>query len=173
MLQTVDALLQLDSVVDVNMSGKMGIALFINLNDCVKQLLDTFSYTTDRRNHRHTQKISQLSDVQLVTPCLQLIIHIQSHHNPKVHIDELSSEIKITLKIGCIHNIYDHIRHVLHKTLSHVNLFRTICRKGICARQVNQLKAISSILKTAFLRINCHSTVIAHMLVASGGHIEK
>ena len=58
MLETVDTLLKLSSMIDMDVTCKMRVTLFIYLNHSIKQMLDTFSGTADRRYYRHSKKIT-------------------------------------------------------------------------------------------------------------------
>ena len=172
-LYTVYTLFELGTVIDMDMSGQMRIALLVNLDYRIEKIVDTFSSSAYSRHHRHTEKITQLFDIQPITLCLKFIIHIKGHHNPKVHVDELGGEIQVALKIGSIYNIDDHIRHVFHKILPHIQLFRTVCGQRICARKVDDQELIPAVLECSFLRIHRDSAVVADMLVAAGRYVEK
>ena len=166
-------LFQFGSVIDMDMSCDMRIAVLINLNDRIEKSGQSVARTAYRRNDRHTEKITQLLDIQLITLCLKLVIHIQGHHHTKVHVDQLCRKVEIALKVGCIHDIHDDIRHLLDEILTDIEFFRTIGRKRICARQIDQQELISAVLECTFLRIDCDAAVVAHMLMTSRRHIEE
>ena len=155
------------------MSSKMRICLLVHLNNGVEQIGNTLAAATDSRHDRHTQKITQLLDIQFITLRSELIIHIQSHHHPEVHIDKLSSQVEISLKVGSVDHIHNDIRHVVDQIATHIKLLRTICRQRISARKVDNDKAIAAIFERSLLCIDSHAAVVTHMLMTAGSHIEK
>ena len=107
-------------MIDVNVTGKMRIALLIDLYDCVEELVYALACATDRRHHRHTQQITQLLDVQFVALLLKFVIHIESHHHAEVHVYELGGEVQVSLQVGCVDYIDDYVRHVLKEILPYI-----------------------------------------------------
>ena len=75
------------------MTRQMRITLLIYLYHDIEKFLYTLSCAADGRHDRHSKKVSQLLDVQLITLCLELIVHVHSHDHAKVHIDELGSQV--------------------------------------------------------------------------------
>ena len=55
MFETVYTMLKLSSVIDVDMSREVRITLFIDLDDSIKQFINSFAHAAHSRNHRHTQ----------------------------------------------------------------------------------------------------------------------
>ena len=126
-LDAVYALLNLRSMIDMDVTGDVRVCLLIDLYHGVEKLFYSCSRPADCRYERHTQQVAELLDVQLIPPRLHLVIHVQSHHDTKVHVDELGSEVEVSLEVGRIDNIHDHIRHPLDEILSDIKLLRTIC----------------------------------------------
>ena len=58
MLQTVYALLQLGSMIDVDVTGQTRIALLVDLDYGVEQMLYTLSAAAHRRHHGHSEKVA-------------------------------------------------------------------------------------------------------------------
>ena len=73
----------------MDVSCKMRVALLVYLDDSVEKIVDTLACPADGRHHRHSEKPAELTDIQLVSFSLKLIIHVQSHHDTQVHVDEL------------------------------------------------------------------------------------
>ena len=163
----VDAHLYLRTVVDVDMPPKLGIAVLIYLDYCVEKFVYALPVTADRRDDRHSEQMAQSPCIQPVTLRLKLIVHIEGHHHPQVHVNQLGSEVEIPLKIGCIHHIHHHIRHLLYQILPHIQLLGTIGRKGISTGKVHEDEPVTPVLETPLLGIHSHSAVVPHMLMAS------
>ena len=75
-LKTVDSSLKLCSVVDMDMSCDMRILILINLNDSIEERSYTVSAAADSRHYRHSEEITQLLDIQLITLRYKLVMHI-------------------------------------------------------------------------------------------------
>ena len=162
---TVNALFEFGSMVDVDMSGEFRVALSIYLDDSVEKLRNTRSVSAYSRAYRHTQKIAQLFDVQLVTFRLQLIVHIQRHHHSEVHIDNLGGEVQIPFNVGCVHDIDDDIRHIVNQIFADIELLGAVGGKRVRSRQVHKHELVALIFERALFGIHGHSAVIAHVLV--------
>ena len=50
--------------------------------------------------------------------------HIDSNHNRNSKLDKLGCKVKVSLKIGCIHNVHNDIRHLFNKILPHWRIYR-------------------------------------------------
>ena len=166
-LYPVNALFELGSVVDVDMSGEFRVALRVYPDDSVEKFRNPGSVTAYSRADRHTQEIAQLLDVQLVTFCLQLIVHIQRHHHSEVHVDDLGGEVQIPFNVGCVHDIDDDIRHIVYQILAHIELLRAVGGKRVRSRQVHKHELVSLIFERALFGIHGHAAVIAHVLVCA------
>ena len=104
----------------MDMSRQIRVGLLIYLDHSIEKSVYPFACTAYSRHHRHTEKPSQLLDVQPVTFSIKFIIHIQGHHNPEVHVYELGGKIKIPLKVGGVDDIDDYIRNFFDKILPHI-----------------------------------------------------
>ena len=111
------------------MSCKVRVRLFVDAYDDVEEFVNAIASAAYSRDNRHTQEISQLLDVKLVSVCRKLVIHVEGHHHSQVHVDELRGKVQVSLEIGRVDYIHDDIRHVLNETFAYVKLFRTVCGK--------------------------------------------
>ena len=125
-LYAVNAALQLRAMIYMDVTGKIRISLFINLDYLIKQFFDTVAGTAYRWHHRHSQKPSELADIQSVSFCLKFIKHIQGHYYPEVHIYQLGGQVEVTLEVGRIHDIDDHIGNIIDQTLTYIKFFRAV-----------------------------------------------
>ena len=164
-LDSVNAFLQLGPVVDMDMSCEFRVALCINLYDSVEQFRDTCAVAAHGRADRHTEKISELFYVQFVALVLELIVHVQGHHDPEVHVNDLGGKVQVPLDIGCVHDIDDNIRDIANQVLADVQFLRAVSRKRVGSRQVHQNELVSLVFEAAFLGVHRHSAVVSDMLV--------
>ena len=102
------------------------ITALIDADNHMEKLIDTFSFTTDSGHHRYAKQLAQLEIIQFVATCLKFIIHIQSDNHSHVHINKLSSEIKIPLQIRSIYHVDNHIGSLINNMFAHIYFFRSI-----------------------------------------------
>ena len=100
-------------------------------------------------------------------------MHVQGHNDTQVHVDKLGGKVEVSLKIRGVHYIHHDVRNVFDKILPYIEFLRAVCGKRICARKVDDLKMIASVLEVALLCIDGHAAVVAHMLMTSRSHVEK
>ena len=160
-------------MVDMYMPSESGVTVPVYLYDGIEQFMNPLPAAAYRRHHRHPEQMAESPGIQPVPPGLELVIHVQGHHHSQIHVYQLRGQIQVSLQVGRIHNIHNHIRHFLYEILSHIKLLRAVCGKRICPGQVDKNKLIAPVFEMSFLGINGHPAVVAHMLVASGCYIEK
>ena len=93
-----DAVLNLVTVVDVNMSH-LRVRAFEDLDDRVQQLPHAASCLERCRHHRHTEERGERFDIQMVAAALQLVVHVQRTHHPQVHIHQLCRQVQVALQV--------------------------------------------------------------------------
>ena len=157
----------------MDVTCKMRVAFLIYLHDGIEKFLYSLAGAAYGRDDRHSEKISQLFQIQGIPFCLKFVIHVQGHHHPYVHVYKLGCKIQVPLKIGCVDYIHNHIRHVLDEVLSDVKFLRTVCGKGICTGEIYDLKMVSAMDEGSFLGIHGDSAVVSDMFMTAGRDIEK
>ena len=118
------------------------VTTFITFNDDMEQLVDTLPGTTYSRNHRNPDQFTQLFIIQMITTCLQFIIHVQCNNHFYIHVDELGSKIEITFQVRSIHYINNKVGSFFDDMLANINFFRRIGRERISTRKVNNAEVI-------------------------------
>ena len=124
-----DTELQLRAMVDMDMSCQMRILVLVDLDYSIEKILDSITCPADRRDNRHTEKVTELFDIKLITLSHKLVVHIQSHDHAQIHIDDLCGKIEITLEIRGIYDIDDNVRNLLHEMTSHIQFLGAVGRK--------------------------------------------
>ena len=160
------------AVIDMDvLAGPLGVAIYLNY------LLQYIAYSLPGAgNHRHNGKAQHLPKtlvVQLVPAFLKLVVHIQSHHYARVHINQLSGQKQVALQIAGIHDIEHQVGLLVHNIIADVELFRRIFSEGIGARQVHKVYGITLMMECAYLGIYRDAAVVAHLLVKAGGKVEE
>ena len=110
-----NAFFEFSAMIDMYMAGKPGVAVRVYLYDRVEEFMDTCSVAADGRADRHSEKVSELLDVEFVAFRLQLVIHVQCHDDLQVHVNDLCGQIQVPLDVRRVHDIDDDIRHVLYQ----------------------------------------------------------
>ena len=121
-----DALLQFRPVVDMDMACHDVLVALIDFDDGIEQRVDAGSVPADGRTDRHAEQPAQLVDVEAVAFLLQFVVHVQRHHHPEVHVDELGGQVEVAFQVGGVHHVDDDIGHLLDEVLPHVQFFRGI-----------------------------------------------
>ena len=127
MLKSHYALFQFLPVVDMDVAGKLGVRILVDFYYGIEKLGDALAVTAHRGADRDAKKVSQLLDIQFVTLMLELIVHIEGHDNPQVHVYELGGEVQVALYVGSINHVYDYVREGFYKVFPHVEFLRGIC----------------------------------------------
>ena len=118
-LQGADRLLQIWTVVDVNMADGW-VFVFENLDYRFEQLVDSFPNRSDSWNNRNTQHATQMAIVELCPGTFQFVVHVQCNDHFDVHVDQLGGQVEVAFKVGCINDIDDHIGHLLQNVCTYV-----------------------------------------------------
>ena len=172
-LHMLDSELNLRSVVDVDMPRQFGILVLIDPDNGIEEFGDSFPAAAYRGTHRHTQKVSQLHRVQLISLVAELVVHIERHHHAKVHVNELCGKIEVALDVGSVHHIHHHVRHSLQEVLSNIKLFGGVGRQGIRARKVHERNIVVLEMEFSFLGVYRDAGIIAHVLMGARCNVEQ
>ena len=145
----------------------------IDVDDDMEQEVDTTPTLENRRYHRHTEKLTQFVEVDVVAPALGFIIHIECADHTHIHVYQLCGEIEVALQVARIDDIDHHVGGRFYELSAHVEFFRAIGRQRICSWQVDKAELIPLVLRATFLRVHSHARVVAHSLMSAGGEIEQ
>ena len=77
--------------------------------------------------------MSELAIVDVVATLLCLVKHVERTDHAWVHVDELCSEVEVTLQVACVDDVYNDIRGLLYELLAHIKLFWRIGRERVGA----------------------------------------
>ncbi len=121
-----DAPFDFRTVIDMEMSGDGRVRVLIDPDDRIEQLRDAPAVAAHRRAHGHAQQAAQLGRIQPVPLVLQLVIHVEGHHGPEVHVDDLGRQVQVPFDVRGVHDIDHHVRHRIDQVLAHIQLLRGI-----------------------------------------------
>ena len=65
----------------------------------MKQGIQSTILLADSRHHRHSEQFTQQMIIQCITAGFKFIVNIQSYHHTDIHINQLGSQIQISLQI--------------------------------------------------------------------------
>ena len=172
-LDAVYALFNFCSVVDVYVTAQLRCIPLIYLDDSVEELRNAFPAAADCRDNRESEKMTEGLYVKLVLLRPELVIHVQGHDDPQVHVNQLGRKIEVALEIGCIHHIHHDIGKVFYEVAADIELLRAVGRERICPGKVDKGEFVAPVLEIALFRVDGHSAVVAHMLMAAGSDVEE
>ena len=135
----------------------------IHIDDDMEEQFQSLSCLERSGHHRCTKQLAQFVDIQMVSPLLKLIIHIERAHHAKIHVDELGGEVKIPFQVGRVNHIDYDIRRLVDDVLSHIQFLRTVSRKRIGAGKVYQIELIAFERSLCLRGIDGHPAVVAHL----------
>jgi len=72
---------------------------FIKVDYYMKQGIQSTILLADSRHHRHSEQFTQQMIIQCITAGFKFIVNIQSYHHTDIHINQLGSQIQISLQI--------------------------------------------------------------------------
>ena len=96
-------------------------------------------------------------------PCplrLTVGVHVHGHDHAEVHVDDLGRQVEISLEVGGVHHVDDHVGNIVDQILADVQLLRAVGREGVGARQVDEDKMVALVFEPPFLGIDGHSAVV-------------
>ena len=170
-----DTILQFMAVIDVDVAEMRGISFgtFILLYDFVEEFLHALTGGEDGRHHGHTEELGKLVVIYMVASLYRLVEHVQRYHHVYVHINELGGEVEVALQVGCVDDIDDHIRSLLHQLLAYIKFLRGIGRKRVRARQVHQVELVALELRMSHLGIHGHTGVVPYPFMGTTCKVEQ
>ena len=149
------------------------VAAFVQGDEDVEKFLHAAARAAHGGQHRHAEELAQLHIVQGIAAGLQFVVHIEGHHHADVHVYQLGGQVEVALQVGGIDYVNDDIRCLVDDVTAHVDFLGRIGRERIRARQVDDAEVIALEVEEAFLGIDRHAAVIAHMLVRTRGDVEE
>ncbi|MPM92754.1 hypothetical protein SDC9_139890 [bioreactor metagenome] len=84
--------------------------IFVQFHHFGQQFIYTFVAMTNGGLNRNSKHFAQLSVIEIITFCQQLIMHIQCNDDRNIKLQQLCCQKKISFKIGRVNNIDDKIR---------------------------------------------------------------
>ena len=175
LLHIADAVLDLVTVVDVDMArvGMVALYALVEADDGMEEFLHTAPRGEDRGHHRHAEEAGELLHAEGVAPLLGLVVHIERTDHGDVHVDELGGEVEIALEVTGVDDVDDEVGRMVDELLANVEFLWRIGREGVGAGEIDKLDMVALILGEARLRIDRDATVVAHALMGAGGEIEE
>ncbi len=153
---------------------RLGIIAYMYLHmGRFKELVKIFPGFRAYWNTWYPESLRQLFSIDVVAIFLHLVHEVQGDNHGPLQLQKLDSQIQISLKIGGIYNIDNHIRAIIYNIISGDDFLHGIGGKGIYTRQVHNRDGLSVQFSGAFLFLHGHARPVPHILVGAGKGIEK
>ena len=102
------------------------VGTFVEIDNDMEKTVYSDIFLANSRYHRNTEQIAQQAVIKGITAGFQFIVHIEGYYHAYIHIDKLGSKIEITLQVGRIDHINDHIRRFINDVAADINFFGSI-----------------------------------------------
>ena len=153
--------------------GIQEVQSLIHINNNVEKQFHATARGECSRNHRHAEQFAELGIVYVVATLLRLVKHVQGAHHTQVHVYELCGEIEVALQVARVDDVDYHVGRMLDNLLAYVEFFGRVCRKRICAGQVDDIELVALECGVSHLCVNGHARVVADTLVCSACKVEE
>ena len=111
--------------------------LFCHFIGSIHKFGCTFAFQCRNCNHWHSNFLFKCSCINSVATFFDLINHIKCNYHWHINFHNLSCQVQVSLKICCINNIDYTVRLFIQNKVSRNNLFWSVWRQGIYARQIH------------------------------------
>ncbi len=145
----------------------------IHIDYDVEKQVDTLACAEHCGNHWHTEELTEFAVVELIATLFKLVEHVEGANHAQVHIHKLGCKVEVALDVACVHHVYHHVGSFFYNLFAHIEFLGTVCRKGICARQVNDIELVTLKLGVSLLGIHGHAGVVAHPFVRPRSHVKQ
>ena len=137
-----------------------------NMKCRLQQLLNPFIFNRTDWHNGNPQLLTHAADIHCTAIIAHFIHHIQRQNHGNIHLNQLQSQIKISLDIGCIYDIDNAIGLFIQNKISGNDFLTGIGTDGIDSRQIHHRAILLPADFTDFL-IYRYSGEIADMLIGA------
>lgn len=149
------------------MSGQGGVIVLVDLYYSIEKPVYALAASAYGGYYGHAEQVSQGDGVQLVSSGLQLVVHVEGHDHPEVHVYYLGGEVEVPFQIGCIHDVDDHVRDVVYEVFPYIQFFRAVRGQGVCAGKVYKHEPVAFVFESAFLGVDRDAAVVPYTFVGA------
>ena len=179
-----------------NIGGRRNTAMLRRVHGQAHQLVNALSLAGADGHHRHMQLPLKHVQVNHIPVGAHLVHHVQGNHHGGAQLQKLQRQIQVTLQVGGVHNVDDHVRLFQGDEIAGHNFLHGIGAEGIDAGQVDNLHigvvlvlhalfapngrhavvrvpAMVMVKQHAGFLLHGHPGPVAHMLVGACQHVEQ
>ena len=107
------------------------------MEDFLHQIIHALVFDGTDGDDRDSQLIRHFFDVDGAAVVAHFVHHIQCQHHRNVQLNQLQSEVQVSLNVGGVHNVDDPVRLFIEQEISRDDLLVGVRPQGINARQVH------------------------------------
>ena len=142
------------------------------LLDLCEQLVDALVLKSRDHDDRAAQTIGELLNVNLVAGLLNKVGHVEGGHDGQARLDDLESQVQVTLEIGGVDNLNDDIGLAAHEVVARALLLGAVRRQRVDAGEVRNGHALVA-QELGFLFLNRDARPVANITVGTGNQVEQ
>ena len=106
------------------------------LLNLLEQLLDTLVLKSGDHHNRAAELLGKLVGVDLVAVLLDQVGHVEGDDHGQAGLDNLKRQVQVTLEVGSVDHLDDHIGLAAHEVIARALLLGAIGGKRVDAREV-------------------------------------
>ena len=148
-------------------------ALLCSIHSLFENSLGTFAGTGNQRHDRHAELVSKLLHVDMKAGLAGFIHHVAGKHNRHAHFHHLHCQNQVALQGGRISDVDDGIDHAKGQFAAGDKLFHGVGSQRIGAGNIDKGQLLSLDNLLAFLSVNCHARIVAHVLAGACVMVEQ
>ena len=142
------------------------------LLDLLKELGDALILKGRDHHDRAAELLGKLVRVDLVAVLLDQICHVEGNDHGQAGLDNLKRQVQVTLEVGGIDNLDDHIGLAAHEVVARALLLGAVGGKRVDAGEVRNRDALVT-QELGFLFLNRDAGPVANVAVGAGNQVEK
>ena len=128
---------------------------------------------TDRRDNRCPEQQGECVEIEVQSPRLGHIAHVEGKDDGNAEFQKLDSEIQVALKVRGVYNIDDHVRLLIDDGVARHQLLNGVCGQAVGARQIHNLQFPLSMAAGALLLLDRHAGIVSDVLAGARDIIEQ
>ena len=179
---------------------RRGAPVLRRVHRTAHQLVQPLALARADGHHRHAQPLLHRRQVDGVAVAAHLVHHVEGHHHRPPQLQQLKGEIKVSLKVGGVNDVDDHVGLLPDDEVAADDFLHRIGAEGIDAGQIDDghvrilirhrlpalmrapeaprqaqmgLLAVMVVQHRAGLFLDRHAGPVAHVLAAAGELVEK
>ena len=169
MVMPVPAVLRILVIVDQGIRG----LLLLMMDHCMHQDLQAPALSGGHGDHRRSQHLRKTVQVDLHTPLLHDVHHVQGDDHGLPQLQKLQGQIKVSFQGRCVHHVDDHIHLIRKDVVPGDLLLHGVGGQGIGPRQIHKADLLPLEAEASLHLLHGHTGPVCHLQLCSGIGVEQ